>query len=429
MVEKYYERILDEIIEKRLKMIGAILIVGPKWCGKTTTAKQHTNSIISLQDPDYLSSYLQLAEIKPSKLLEGEKPRLIDEWQVAPVLWDAVRTSVDNLHGSGFYILTGSTVVDETKIMHSGTGRINRITMLPMSLWESNESNGKIPILKLFENPNMDIDGIESNLTIEELIYAACRGGWPESLFKDCEEAQLFVVKNYVENICTIDMSNIDDVKRDPNRVKEILKSYARNISTLASNKTIIKGVKGAYPEMADSTFYDYVDALSRLFVISNVPSWSPNIRSKQSIRATPKKEFIDPSIATAVLGINHEKLIFDLNTFGFIFETLCIRDLKAYVSPAGGHVSYYRDKNGLEADCVLHLDNGDYALIEFKLGSSKIDEGAKNLLKLNDLIETQIKENNLNINKPKFLAVITGGKFAMTQSDGVKVIPIGCLR
>lgn len=429
MPNVYYKRVLDEILEKRLEMVGAILIVGPKWCGKTTTAEQHVNSVLQLQDPDNRESYLELAQIKPSTLLEGEKPRLIDEWQMAPVLWDAVRTSVDKLDGVGLYILTGSTVVDKTKIMHSGTGRINRLTMLPMSLYESKESNGKISIMDLFDNPNMNIDGIESDLSIEDLIFAACRGGWPESIKKDDKEAQLFVAKNYVNNICDDDISNIDGTKRDPNKVRSILRAYARNISTIASNETIIKDVKGSFPEMSSSTFYNYVDALSKLFVISNVPAWSPNIRSRKAIRATPKKEFIDPSIAVASLGLNHENLIFDLKTFGFIFELLCIRDLKAYTSSVNGSVSYYRDKYGLEADCVLHLENGDYALIEFKLGRTKIDEGAKNLIKLNNLIEKKIIEDNLKIKKPKFLAVITGGKFAYAREDGVKVLPIGVLR
>ncbi len=429
MSDIYFPRVIDDVLKKRLSMIGAILIVGPKWCGKTTTAMQYSNSVLQLQDPDNRQSYLELAQIKPSKLLEGEKPRLIDEWQMAPVLWDAVRTSVDNLSGEGLYILTGSTVVDESKIMHSGTGRINRLTMLPMSLYESKESNGKISIMELFNNPNMDIDGIESDLSIEGLIFAACRGGWPESINKNDKEAQLFVAKNYVENICNSDMSNIDGFKRDPKKVKAILKAYARNISTIASNETIIKDIRGTFPEMASSTFYDYVNALSKLFVIDNVPGWSPNIRSAKSMRATPKKEFIDPSISVASLELNPESLIFDLNTFGFIFETLCIRDLKVYASNANGHVSYYRDKYGLESDCVLHLGNGDYALIEFKLGGDNIDEGSKHLIKLNNLIEEKIFENNLKIKKPKFLAVITGGKFAYTRKDGVKVIPIGCLR
>ena len=429
MSNVYYKRVLDDVLDKRLNMIGAVLIVGPKWCGKTTTARKHALSILELQDPDNQQSYLELAEIKPSKLLEGKKPRLIDEWQMAPVLWDAVRTSVDKTEGDGLYILTGSTVVDETQIMHSGIGRINRLTMLPMSLYESKESNGKISILELFKNPKLDIDGIKSELPIEDLIFAACRGGWPESIIKKDTESKLFVAKNYVTSISNYGMSHVDKIKRDPKKVEAILKAYSRNISTIASYETIIKDVHGSFPDLANSTFYSYVEALSKLFVISDVPAWSPNIRSKGAIRATPKKEFIDPSIAVASLGLNPESLIFDLKTFGFIFETLCFRDLKVYTSPVNGQVSYYRDKTGLEADCILHLENGDYALIEFKLGKKEIEKAAKNLIKLNKLIDEKIIENDLKIKKPKFLAVITGGEFAYTRNDGVKIIPIGVLK
>ncbi|MDO5850644.1 MAG: DUF4143 domain-containing protein [Methanobacteriaceae archaeon] len=429
MGEIYLKRIVDDILEKRLGMIGAIVIVGPKWCGKTTTGEQHSKSVLKLQDPDYLESYMELAEFKPSKLLEGEKPRLIDEWQNIPVIWDAVRTSVDNLHKDGQYILTGSTVIDEDEIMHSGTGRIHRLVMRPMSLYESKESNGKISILDLFENPDMDIDGIMADLTIEQLVYAACRGGWPESLNKKDIESQLFVASNYVDNICNVDVSGIDNVKRDPKKVKAILQSYSRNISTTVSNKTILSDIKGIFPTMAITTYNSYINALSRLFVIDDIPAWSPNIRSATAIRSKPKREFIDPSIAVASLNMNPDSLLFDLKTFGFIFENLCIRDLQIYSSPMNGEVSYYRDRHGLEADCVLHLKNGDYALIEFKLGRLGFDDAAKNLLKLDNLIKECIKTKNLNMKEPKFLAIVTGTNVAYTRKDGVKVLPIACLR
>ncbi|MCQ2964138.1 MAG: DUF4143 domain-containing protein [archaeon] len=429
MNEIYLKRIVDDILEKRLKMVGSIVIVGPKWCGKTTTAEQHSSSVLKLQDPDNLKSYIELADFKPSKLLEGEKPRLIDEWQIIPVLWDAVRTSVDNLREEGLYILTGSTVIDESKIMHSGTGRIHRLVMRPMSLYESKESNGKISILDLFENPDMDIDGIMSDLTIEELVFAACRGGWPDSLNKIDDESKLFVASNYVDNIVNIDVSAIDNVKRDPQKVRSVLQSYSRNISTTATNKTILADIHGLFPNMAMSTYESYVNALSRLFVIDNVSAWSPNIRSATAIRLSSKREFIDPSIAVASLNLNPDSLLFDLKTFGFIFETLCFRDLKVYSSLFGGEVSYYRDRYGLEVDCVLHLKNGEYALIEFKLGRSGFEFAADNLKKLDKLIKKCIKTRNLNIKPPKFLAIITGTNVAYTREDGVKVLPIGCLR
>ncbi|WP_409199602.1 ATP-binding protein [Methanobrevibacter sp. DSM 116169] len=429
MTNKYLKRIIDDILKKHLEMIGAVVIVGPKWCGKTTTAEKHAKSVLKLQDPDNRKSYLELAEIKPSLLLEGEKPRLIDEWQMAPALWDAVRTSVDDLNEDGLYILTGSTSVNEEEIMHSGTGRFSKLIMRPMSLFESKESNGKISIIDLFDSPDLNIDGIKSKLSIENLIFAACRGGWPESLNKKTKEAQLFVASNYINNICEIDASTVDGVKRDPKRVKTVLQSYARNISTLASNNTILKDIKSNFPNISEPTYYSYIDALTRLFVIDNIDGWNPNIRSATSIRSGVKREFIDPSIAVALLGLSPEKLIYDLNTFGFIFENLCIRDLSVYSSSINGKISYYRDRVGLEVDCVLQLEDGRYGLIEFKLGSSEIEKAAENLLKLDNLIKTKITENKVNIKKPSFLAIVTGGQFAYTRPDGIKILPIACLK
>lgn len=422
MTFEYKPRLIDEEIDEYLEMIGAILIEGPKWCGKTTTAEQHARSSIKLQDTDQSENYLRWAKVQPSVLLEGKKPRLIDEWQMAPILWDAVRNSVDELHEDGLYILTGSTTIDKVKVMHTGTGRIHRVVMRTMSLYESGESNGKISILELFENPDMRIDGIESSLSVKDLIFAACRGGWPESLNKKSEKAQLFVAKSYVKNICEINVSSFDDVKRDPQKVRNILKSYSRNISTLASNSTILADINSEFQNISKNTYYNYINALKRLFVIEDVPAWSPNIRSKSSIRSSPKKEFIDPSIAVAAMGLSPQSLMDDLNTFGFIFETLCLRDLRVYTSKKWGEISYYRDRNGLEADCVIHLENGDYALIEFKLGSDEIEKGAKNLLKLKNLLKEK------NFKEPKFLAVITGGRYAYTTEDNVKIIPIACL-
>ena len=423
MAKKYLKRIFDDELEEVLDMIGAVLIVGPKWCGKTTTAEQHAKSVLKLQDPDNRENYLKTADIKPSLLLKGEKPRLIDEWQVAPVLWDAVRTSVDELEGDGLYILTGSTSVDESKIMHSGTGRIHRLLMRPMSLFESGESNGKISILDLFKNPNLNIDGIESELTIEELIYASCRGGWPESLNKKNKKGELFVAKSYLQNICESDVSTVDGIKKDPKKVKALLHSYSRNISTLTKNTTILNDIKSNNEDISEPTFYSYMDALKRLFVIDEIPAWSPNIRSKTAIRTSYKKAVIDPSIAVAALNLSPESLLEDLNTFGFIFENLCVRDLSVYTSSEGGMVHHYRDRDGLEVDCVLKLENEDYALIEFKLGSREIEEGARHLLELEDLILKKGKKT------PKFLAIVTGGKFAYTREDRVKILPIGTLR
>ena len=424
MAVKYLPRILDKDLEKYLTMIGAILIVGPKWCGKTTTGEQHANSVLKLQDKDNYKSNMMWADIEPSRLLKGDKPRLIDEWQVAPVLWDSVRTSVDESDGYGLYILTGSTVVDEDSIMHSGTGRIHRLLMRPMSLYESGESNGQISIMDLFNNPNININDCESNLTMDDLIFAACRGGWPDSLNQKSSEGKLFVAYSYLENICNTDVSAVDGVKRDPDRVRLLLHSLARNNSTLAKDQTIIDDMNANFMDISRPTYYSYIDALKRLFVIEDLRGWTPNIRSKSAIRSGNKKVFTDPSIAVAALNSNPESMENDLNTFGFIFENLCIRDLSVYTNSYGGKVSYYHDKSGLEVDCVVHLRDGRYALIECKLGNNGIEEGAKNLIKIKNLIE---KNNSLD--NPTFLAVLTGGKYAYTRKDGVKVIPIGCLR
>lgn len=421
-MKEYLPRLLDVTLSQMLECVGAVLIAGPKWVGKTTTAERIAKSVLKMQDPDKTMSYLVTAETKPSLLLQGEKPRLIDEWQMAPVLWDAVRTSVDEIGETGLYILTGSTSVDNDKIMHSGTGRIAKIVMYPMSLYESNDSNGSISLRELFDNEQLDIDGLKSNLTIEDLIRVTCRGGWPISLNRK-PNIELMTAKMYVDNICEKDCSTIDGIKRDPKRMRTILRSYARNISTLATDKAILTDIIANDTNMDSRTLKSYLNALERLYVIDEVPAWCPNIRSATSIRSSNKREFIDPSIAVASLNLSPKLLIQDLNTFGFIFETLCIRDLKVYSTNIGGEISYYHDKYGLEADCVLHLDDGRYALIEFKLGSKQIDDGANHLLELKRLIK------KANMKEPSLLIVITGGEIAYTRKDGVKVIPIGCLK
>lgn len=429
IMKKYLPRYMDKELEESLEYMGAVLITGPKWCGKTTTAKQHCKSLIELQHPINGKSYLKLADTNPIELLKGEKPLLIDEWQMAPELWDTVRYLVDESDEDGLYILTGSTIVDESKIMHSGAGRIKRIVMRPMSLYESGESTGKISLLDLFNDENLNIDGITSNLTIPDLIFTACRGGWPESLNKKTKKQQLAIVSNYIDVICNSDVSELDGVKRNPQRVKAILKSYSRNISTLATKKTLMKDIKTEYEDISLPTYNSYLNALERLYVIQNIPAWSPNIRSANTIRKSCKKEFIDPSIAVASLNLTPEKLLKDFETFGFIFENLCIRDLLVYSSSVNGEILYYRDDSGLESDCVIYLNDGRYALIEFKLGNREIDKGAKNLLKLKKLIKTSVKNKKIDLEEPSFLAVITGGEIAYTRSDGVKVIPIGCLK
>ncbi|MGN0561490.1 MAG: ATP-binding protein [Candidatus Fimenecus sp.] len=426
---EYIKRVCDSELELKLEAFGAVHIVGPKWCGKTTTAKQYAKSYIEMQDPDKRDMYLETAKIKPSNLLVGENPRLIDEWQVAPNLWDAVRVSVDRRNEDGLYILTGSNSIDKTDIMHTGTGRIDTLSMYPMSLYESAESNGSVSLMDLFNNPSALDDGCESDLSIDELIFAACRGGWPSSIFKKSDRAKLLVAQSYFEGLCREDMSNVDGTKRNETTSRLLLRSYARNISTVVSNQSIIKDIN-ANAEISDSTFYDYVNVLKKLFVIQDVEAWCPAIRSKSAIQATNKREFVDPSLVVAALGVEPEYFNLDLKTFGFIFETLCIRDLKVYSAARDGKVSYYRDRYGLEADCVLHLRDGRYALIEFKLGSADIEEGAKHLIELEKLVKQyNEKEKQVKLRLPDLKIVITGTQYGYKRPDGVLVVPIGCLK
>lgn len=425
----YMKRICDDELELKLEAFGAVHIVGPKWCGKTTTAKQFAKSYIEMQDPDKRDMYIQTAKVKPSNLLIGENPRLIDEWQIAPNLWDAVRVSVDRRNADGLYILTGSNAIDKTEIMHTGTGRIDTLVMYPMSLYESGESNGAVSLADLFSNPHALENSCESELTIDQLIFAACRGGWPSSLQKKSDKAKLLVARSYFDSLCAEDVSNIDGIKRDETTTRLLLRSYARNISTLVTNRAIINDVN-ANIELSESSFYNYVKALKKLFLIQDVEAWCPAIRSKSAIQATDKREFVDPSLVVAALGVEPEYFNLDLKTFGFIFETLCIRDLKAYSAALGGRVSYYHDRYGLEADCVLHLRDGRYALIEFKLGSADIDDGAKHLIKLENLIqEYNERETQCKLRLPDLKIVITGTQYGYKREDGVLVVPIGCLK
>lgn len=427
----YFYRTADELLREYLEAFGAVLIEGPKWCGKTTTAIQQAASVLRMQDADHRAEYLATAASKPSLLLKGAVPRLIDEWQDAPVLWDAVRIMVDERTEPGQFILTGSNSVDISSIHHSGVGRIARLKMLPMSLWESHESTGEVSLKELFDNSEYDIDGKSSRMTIEELIFAASRGGWPASLFARSRKAQLLIARNYVDTLCKVDVSSLDGTRRDERLTFKILQSYARNVSTLAKKKTIVDDVIASGEiSCSDDTFTDYVKALRRLFVIEDIEAWCPAIRSKTAIRSSLKRSFCDPSIAVALLGLSPDALTTQLKTFGFIFEQMCIRDLKAYSLSYGGVLSYYHDRYDLEADVVLHLQDGRYALVECKLGSVEIDEGAEHLLELKRLItEHNLHEKQVPIRQPDLLIVLTGGTMAYTRPDGVKVIPLASLK
>ena len=426
---EYLKRVIDAQLQDYLDAFGAVNIEGPKWCGKTTTAKQKAASIIELQDTDKRDEYLATALTKASLLLDGETPRLIDEWQDAPTLWDAVRVACDRRQKPSQFILTGSTSADTSETAHTGTGRIADLTMFPMSLYETGESTGDISLEALFDNPSMDISA-HSQMSVEDLIFAACRGGWPAALQPKTERGKLLIAKNYVKTVCDKDISKAAKEKLDPKVARAILRSYARNISTLADKTTILADVAANNDSLARSTFDKYVAALEKLFVIQDITAWNPSIRSKTAIRSGEKRSFCDPSIAVAALGLGPGQMKTQLKTFGFIFETICVRDLKVYSAQLGGEISHYRDRYGLEADVVLHLEDGRYALIECKLGSNEFEEGASHLKELADLIRKHNKEEKqVPLREPDLLMVVTGGEYAYTRPDGVMVIPLACLK
>ncbi len=421
---KYKPRITDSLIERKLRGKGALLIEGPKWCGKTTTAEQFSKSILYMSKSEDVSSNLMMADINPSKLLEGETPRLIDEWQIAPKIWDAVRFEVDHRENYGHFILTGSAVPPKTdEIFHTGTGRFAWIKMRPMSLYESGESTGEISLKEMFNQPEQL--SATNKLNIDDLAFLICRGGWPEAvnMEKDVALDQAF---DYYNAIVNTDISRVDDVKRDPERAKRLMKSYARNQGAQTAYTVIRDDIAANDSELiTDDTVYAYTNALRKIFVIEDMPAWNPNLRSKTAIRTSDTRYFIDSSIATASLGLGPDDLIKDLNTMGLFFETMCVRDLRVYAESIDGEVFHYRDKSGIECDTVVHLRNGSFGLIEIKLGGDKlIEEGAKNLKTFSNKIDTD------KMKAPSFLMVLTGtGNFAYRRNDGVYVVPIGCLK
>ena len=422
-MKEYLPRIADKLLEERLDAKGAVLIEGPKWCGKTTTAKQKAKSFISMDLPDMTKQYQQMAELSPSTLLEGETPRLIDEWQIAPNIWNAVRYEVDNRDEFGQFILTGSAVPNEfDDSMHTGIGRISRLLMRPMSLYESKDSSGEVSLRDLFEDKN--ISAINET-SLEKIAFLICRGGWPKAIGLD-EKPSLFQAIDYYKSVVSTDISRVDSVKRDKEKAKRLLKSYARHVGSQSSLETIRQDMLVNQEDTFDQvTLYSYLDALRKMFVIEDSPAWNPNLRSKASIRTTDTRYFSDPSIATAALGIGPKDLLDDLKTMGFLFENLCVRDLRIYTDYLDGTVYHYRDKNGLECDAVIHLRNGSYGLVEIKLGGDKlIEEGAKTLKDLASKIDTE------NMPKPSFMAVLCAkAPFAYKRNDGVCVIPIAALR
>lgn len=424
---KYINRITDRQLALRLESFGATLILGPKGCGKTTTGKHFAKSFVEFQDENERDNLLLIANTKPSDLLIGEKPRLLDEWQDAPKVWGAIRKNVDDTGETGQYILTGSSAA-RVETPHTGTLRISRMKMYPMSLFESGDSNGVVSLSGLFHHADA-FDGCRSDLTIDDIKYVVCRGGWPASLKGKSEQTQLLIAKDLFHQTCEVDISKIDDVQRNPVWAETILRSYARNLCTLAGTKTILADVT-ATCEMSKQTYYDYYAGFEKLMMIEDIPAWNPAIRSKTSMRSSGKRNFMDPSIGAAALGISPDYFSHDYKTLGFLFECLCIRDLKIYSSASGGRVSYYHDRLGLEADAVLHLEDGRYALIEFKLGQSEIEEAAKHLNKICRLIRVHNeKEQQVPLRAPDLKIIITGTQYGYKRDDGILVIPIGCLR
>lgn len=421
---KYKQRIADRLLERKVLGKGAVLIEGPKWCGKTTTAKQLAKSVLDLGDASVLKQSIQMIEISPKSLLEGTTPRLIDEWQALPPIWDSIRSEVDKRGEPSQFILTGSSVLpDAEETIHSGTGRFAHIMMRPMSLYESGESTGSISLKDLFDGKKPEVQQCE--LEIDDIAYLTCRGGWPWATLipKDVALDQAF---DYVDSVIKRDILRVDKVRRNPERTRLLLRSYARNISQQVSYATIRKDMLANDASTLDEdTVADYIKALKKLFVIEDLTAWNPNLRSKAAIRTSDTRHFVDPSIGTAALGLGPNDLINDLESFGLFFEDMAVRDLRVYAEALDGQLFHFRDSNGLECDTVLHRRDGSYALLEVKLGGEEhINDGAASMIELSNNIDTE------KMPAPSFMAVIIGvGKYAYQRQDGVYVIPIGCLR
>lgn len=422
-MKEYRKRIADDILARKLEGKGAVLIEGPKWCGKTTTAEQIAASILYMDDPEKKEQNISMSELNPKRLLKGETPRLIDEWQLAPKLWDAIRFEVDHRRELGQFLLTGSAVpVDTKEITHSGTGRFTWLTMRPMSLYESGDSTGDVSLKDLFEENT--VDG-ESDMTIDRLAFLACRGGWPQAIDMS-DDIALDQARDYYDAVVRSDINRADNIQKNAEKVRRLMRSYARNQGSQVPNTVLARDVSANDEEsMSQETVAAYLNALRKIFVVEDMPAWNPNLRSKTAIRSSDTRYYVDPSIAAAALGIGPNDLINDLNTFRFIFETLCIRDLRVFADALDGQVYHYRDKDGQECDAVIHLRNGQYGLIEIKLGGDKlIEEGAQSLKKMESKIDTD------KMKAPSFLMVLTGvGGYAYRRKDGVCVVPIGCLR
>ena len=424
-MKEYKKRVADSILSDKLEAVGAVLIEGPKYCGKTTLAKQQAGSVLEMANPETKAQNLALAKTNITRLLVGKTPRLIDEWQMVPEFWDAVRNEVDKRDEDGQFMLTGSAVPpDDSDIFHSGAGRMGWLKLRTMSLWESGDSTGDVSLSALFEDADK-VDGT-SNIDLDRLAFLTCRGGWPKATIKKTERAALMQAREYFTAVAKSDISRVDNVKRDEELTKRLMRSYARNQGSQATAGTILADIKtNESDDTSENTIYSYIKALKKIFVIEDSTAWNPNIRSKTAIRTSDTRYYTDPSIATAALGLGPKDLIKDMNTFGLLFETLCVRDLRVYASAIDGDVYHYRDRSGLECDAVVHLPNGKYGLIDVKIGGKElIDEGAESLKKLASEIDTE------KMYAPSFLMVLTGiGELAYKREDGVLVVPIGSLK
>jgi len=419
-MKEYLPRLIEDQFEKQLKASGGIVIEGPKWCGKSTTAKRFSKTVVELQRKKVLELYRTYLSTQDENVLKGERPILFDEWQKLPEIWDLVRWDLDTNGGRGQYILTGSAKPKDDAKRHSGTGRIAKIIMRPMSLYESRESTGEVSLRDLF-NEVPSISG-NSSVTFNRIAFLVCRGGWPEAVGDD-DETALLIAENYYRSLTDTDITDVDEIKRNPDRARKILRSYARQISSFASNTTIKDDVSASNGTLDEKTLSSYSNAFRKLYVIEDLPAWDPKLRSKTVIRTADKRQFVDPSIAAAALGASPADLINDLNTFGMLFECLCVRDLRIYAESLGGSVNQYRDFSDLEADAIVHLKNGDWGAVEIKLGGDMIDKAAENLLRLVNRVDTD------RMKKPKFLMVLTGLNYAYRRPDGVYVVSIGCLK
>ena len=425
-MKTYLKRICDNLLRFKLECAGAVLVEGPRWCGKTCMAEQQAKSIVRLQDPDKSEAYQLILNTQPSRLLEGEKPRLIDEWQDAPKLWNGVRLYIDQHGGFGHFILTGSATPRQPDVgsprRHTGTGRITRLRLRPMSLWESGDSSGNVSLAQLFAG-NDSLDGT-GKMNLEELAFAVCRGGWPVAVTAKAERVRLQQAIEYLNAIVAEDIHRVDGVEKNPRRISLLLRSLARNVSTMATDVTLLEDIRANGMSISDKTLALYLNALEQIFAVENVPAWQPSLRSKTAIRTSDKRQFADPSIAAAALRANPTALMNDLKTFGFLFESLVVRDLRVYVQPLEGDVLHYHDNSGLEADLILRLPDGRWGAVEVKLGTGQIEEAAANLLKLKAKVDAE------KTGLPAFLMVVSGTcPYAVKRPDGVLVVPISCLK